>query len=263
MQADSFQVDVDDGVAIVTFDRPPVNAQDRQSREELTYVFDTLSDRPDVRAVILTGAGHVFSAGADIAERVTMEAAAGDYIRHNRLTRECFYSITDCSKPVIAALNGPAIGAGFAIALSCDIIVAAEDAYAQMPEIDVGLAGGAKFLEVFPRYWARYLFFTGRRASASELYRLGIAQSVVPRGELMPVALEIGRELATKSPLVMARIKHSFNTAESMPHRDGYRFEQTVTLELSRTDDAREAQRAFLEKRKAAFGQPQRNAGTR
>jgi enoyl-CoA hydratase len=253
MDLEQFRLDVADGIATVVFDRPPVNAQNRRTREELTWVFDTLSDREDVRVVVLTGAGKVFSAGADIKERVGIRPEAGDYIRHNRLTRESFYSIIDCAKPVICAINGPAIGAGYAVVACCDILLAAEGAFVQMPEIDVGLAGGAKFLGLFPRSKARMMFFTGRRVPAEELYRLGIVEACVPKAQLMDTAMEIAREIAAKSPIAVTRAKMAFNTVEELPFRDGYRFEQGITVELSRTEDSREAQRAFLEKRKPRF----------
>lgn len=259
MELEQFRVEMDGGVATVVFDRPPVNAQNRRTREELTFVFDTLSDDPEVRCVILTGAGKVFSAGADIKERSGMTARKGDYIRHNRVTRESFYAIRDCAKPVIGAVNGPAIGAGYALMANCDILLAAEEAYVQMPEIDVGLAGGAKFLELFPRSKARMMFFTGRRVPAQELYRLGIVEACLPRGGLLEAAQEIAREIAGKSPVALARVKHAFNTVEEMPLRDGYRYEQGISAELSLTEDAREAQRAFVEKRKPVFGRPRRD----
>src|SRR5216683_7030727 len=174
MDIEQFRLDVDDGIATVTFDRPPVNAQNRRTREELVQIFDTLSDREDVRVVILTAAGDVFSAGADIKERVDLVREPGDYPRHNRLVREFFNSVTDCAKPVIAAVNGPAIGAGFILMLSCDIMLASDNAYFAMPEINVGLAGGARFLmEHVARSRVRAMYFTGRRMSAAELYRLG------------------------------------------------------------------------------------------
>jgi enoyl-CoA hydratase len=254
MHLEQFRVTVADRVATVVFDRPPVNAQNRRTREEILHVFDTLSDDPDVGCVILTGAGRVFSAGADIRERAGMTAERGDYLRHNRVTREAFYAIRDCAKPVICALNGPAIGAGFALMANCDILLAAEGAYIQMPEVDVGLAGGAKFLEILPRSKARLMFFTARRVPAEELYRLGVIEACLPAEALMPAAQEIAREIAAKSPVVLERVKHAFNTVEEMPMRDGYRFEQGVSAALSRTADAREAQRAFVEKRKPRFG---------
>lgn len=254
MQLEQFRIEIENHVATVTFDRPPVNAQNRRSREEITFAFDTLSDDPDVHCVILTGAGHVFSAGADIKERAGMRAEAGDYIRHNRLTRESFYAIRDCAKPVIAAVNGPAIGAGYALMANCDILLAAEEAYIQMPEIDRGLAGGAKFLELLPRSKARTLFFTGRKLSAAELHRLGVIEACVPRATLLDAAMEIAHEIAAKNPAAVARIKRAFNTVEEMPMRDGYRYEQGISADLSLTAEAREAQRTFATRRQKEEG---------
>ena len=245
---------VSEGVATVTLNRPPVNAQNRMLREELVALFDALSDRDDVRAVILTGAGKSFSAGADIKERVGLVREPGDYLRHNRLTREFFHVVADCAKPVVAAVNGPAIGAGFALMSACDILLMAEEAWVQMPELDVGLAGGAAFLgRHFGPSAARALFFTGRRMPAAELYRRGIVEACVPREALLDTAMSYAREIAAKSPVAMRKAKHAFGVVESMPFRDAYRFEQGVTVELSHTEDAREAQRAFVEKRAPVF----------
>ncbi len=254
MDLEQFRLDIAEGVATVVFDRPPVNAQNRRTREEFIRLFDALGDRDDVRVVILTGTGEMFSAGADIKERVDLVHEPGDYVRHNRLAREFFYAARDCARPVIAAVNGPALGAGFALALACDIVLASDNAIFAMPEINVGLAGGAGFLmEHFGRSKARAMYFTGRRVNAAELHRLGVIEACVPRGELMKAALDIARDIAAKSPLAVRQIKRTLNTIEEMPVRDAYRFEQTVTVELSHSEDAREAQRAFLEKRKPEF----------
>jgi enoyl-CoA hydratase len=254
MKFEQYRVDVADFIATVTFDRAPVNAVNRQSREELVQVFDALGDRDDVRAVILTAAGNYFSAGADVKERPSLTKEPGDFSRHNRLTREFFYAITDCAKPVIAAVNGPAMGAGVGMMLACDIMLAAENAWFSMPELDVGLAGGGRFLmQHFTRSQARYMYFTARRIPAAELHRLGIVQEILPREKLLPAAMEIAREIAAKSPIAMRWVKRAFNTVEEMPMREGYRFEQSVTVDLSKTEDAQEAQRAFVEKRKPNF----------
>ncbi|MBO1075052.1 enoyl-CoA hydratase/isomerase family protein [Roseomonas marmotae] len=254
MELTTIQLEVAEGVAAVTLNRPPVNAQNRRLREELLWLFDTLSDREDVRAIVLTGAGKNFSAGADIKERVGLVQEPGDYLRHNRLTREFFHCVADCAKPVICAVNGAAIGAGFALMSCCDILLMAEDAFVQMPELDVGLAGGAAFLlRHFSPSTARMMFFTGRRVPARELYRRGIIEACLPGDQLLPAALEMAREIAAKSPVAVSKAKHAFGTVETMPFRDGYRYEQGVTVELSRTEDAREAQRAFVEKRAPVF----------
>jgi enoyl-CoA hydratase len=254
MDFEHYRLDVTDGIATVVFDRPPVNAQNLKSREEFIALFDTLGDRDDVRVVVLTGIGDMFSAGADIKERVGMVQKPGDYTRNNRTVREFFYAARDCAKPVIAAVNGPAMGAGFALAFSCDIVIASENAYFAMPEINIGLAGGAKFLmEHLGRSKARAMYLTGRRVPAAEFYRLGAIEACVPRDKLMETAMELARDIAGKSPFAVRHIKRTLNAIEEMPVRDAYRYEQTVTVELSHSEDAKEAQRAFLEKRKPVF----------
>ena len=190
MKLETVRLEVADHIATVTIDRPPVNAQNQKAREELIRVFDAISDRDDVRVVILTAAGKVFSAGADVKERVGIAREPGDYIRNNRLVREYFYAISDCSKPVICAVNGGAFGAGFALMLACDIMLASEDAYFVISELDVGLAGGARFLmDHFGKSMARYIYFTGRRIPAAELHRLGVITACVPRDKLMDEAM--------------------------------------------------------------------------
>jgi enoyl-CoA hydratase len=254
MQFENLKLDVNDFVATVTLNRPPVNALGRAIRQEMLTVFDALHDRQDVRSVVLTGGGRIFCAGADIKERALMTGAPGEYGSLNRLVREVFYSVMECSKPVIAAVNGPALGAGFALTLCCDIIVAAEAAIFAMPEVDVGIAGGVKFLQrhLTPSK-ARRLLLTGQRIPAAELYRLGVVEECVPGDQLLPTALGIARDIASKSPLAVQMLKQSFNAVENLTLRDGYRVEQDMTVELSRSDDAREAKQAFIEKRKPVF----------
>lgn len=254
MELKHIRLEVSDFIASVVMDRPPVNAQNAQFRTELTWVFDSLSDRDDVRVAILTGTGNMFSAGADMKERPGLVKEPGDYHRHNRVTRECFYSIKECTKPVIAAVNGPAMGAGYALMVFCDILLASDNAFVSMPEIDVGLSGGMRMLrELFPRSRARRMFFTGHRVSAQELYRLGVIEACVPREQLMEEATKIARDIASKSPLAMRYAKDDANTVEEMSVRDAYRYEQNITVALSKTEDAREAQLAFIEKRKPQF----------
>ena len=254
MDLNYIRLDVSDAIATVIMDRPPVNAQNAQFRTELTWVFDSISERDDVRVAILTGTGNMFSAGADIKERPGLVKEPGDYYRHNRVTRECFYSIKECAKPVIVAVNGPAMGAGYALMVFADIMIASDNAFVSMPEIDVGLSGGMRMLrELFPKSKARRMFFTGCRVSAQELYRLGIIEACVPRERLMEEAMKIAREISAKSPLAMRYAKEDANVVEELSIRDAYRYEQNITLALSKTEDAREAQMAFIEKRPPVF----------
>ena len=248
-------VEVSDFVATVTIERPPVNAQNRQFREEIVAVFDMLSDRADVRAIVLTGAGKTFSAGADLKERPGLAQEPGAYPRHNRLVRASFDAVMECAKPVIAAVNGAAIGAGCVLALCCDIILVAEEAFFAMTEVDVGLAGGVSHVRRFFRESdARMLIYTARRVRGAELYRMGVASDCVPAERLLGLAQEIAREIAAKSPSAVQAAKRSFNVTEGLELRDGYRFEQSQTVALASSDDTKEAQRAFAEKRKPVFG---------
>lgn len=254
MELQHHNLTISEGIAVVTMNRPPVNAQNRGMREEGIRLFDWLSDAPEVRVVILTGSGDVFSAGADIKERRGMTTEQGDYVRHNRQVREYFYAITDCEKPVIAAVNGPAIGAGFALMLASDIMLASENAWFQMPEVNVGLSGGNAFVaNTFSKSRSRAMYMTARKYPASELYRLGVLECVVPRDALMEEAMSFARDIAAKSALAIATAKRAFVTGDGMAPRDAYRFEQGLTAAMSRSREANEAQAAFVEKRAARY----------
>lgn len=247
---DYLKITVQDFIATVVMDRPPVNAQDTKFREEIIAAFDSFSDRDDVRVVILTGVGKMFSAGADMKAR-PHSGEPGEYWGFNRYVREMFNSIAECAKPVICACNGPALGAGFGLVAACDIILASDNAVFGMPEIDIGLMGGATMLQrFFGPSRARRMFFTGWRVPANELYRTGVIECSVPLEQLMPEAMKLAAEIASKSPLAMRYAKHSMNVTMHMPPRDAYRFEQGMTVQLSRSEDAREAREAFFEKRK-------------
>ena len=247
-------VDVSERVATVTLNRPPVNAQNTEMRDELTALFDELSDRDDVMSVVLTGNGKVFSAGADIRERPNLGDNPGAYGRHNRRVRETHNAIEECAKPVIAAVNGAALGAGFGLVMASDIWVASEAAYFSMPEINVGLAGGISFLQrIFGRSRARRMFYTGMEVSAAEMYRLGLVEACLPPAELMPYAMKIAHEIAGKAPIAVKLAKEAARMTLTMPLRDAYRYEQGNTVALSKTEDSKEAQRAFLEKRKPKY----------
>lgn len=250
------RVAIEDHVATVTMDHPPVNAQSRQFNEEMVLAFDRLSEMTEVRCVVLTGAGRIFSAGADIKARAAAATTQGpgDALAHLRRGRAAFNAVYECRKPVIAALNGPALGAGLALAASCDILVAAETASLGLPEVDVGLLGGGRHaMRLFGHSRTRRMMFTGYRVPGPELLRLGVVEACVPLDQLMSVALGMAREIAGKSPVATRLAKHALNAIEWMSLRDGYRFEQEMTAELGRYEDSREAMRAFVEKRAPVF----------
>jgi enoyl-CoA hydratase/carnithine racemase len=160
----------------------------------------------------------------------------------------------ECRKPIIGAINGPALGAGLAIAASCDILVASENASLGLPEINVGLLGGGRHaMRLFGHSKTRSMMLTGQRIVGPELYRLGIVEACVSADALMEAATEIAKEIASKSPPAIVLAKHALNTIEEMSLRDGYRFEQNMTVEVGKTEDATEATEAFLEKREPVF----------
>ncbi len=244
---------MEDGIAIVTIDNPPVNAHSVQVLTEVAAAFDAL-DRDDVRVAIFTGAGKVFCAGADIKNRASGAPQPGAHWQTSRAAREAYHSVRECVKPVIGALNGPALGGGLAFAASCDMLVAAETACLGLPEIDVGLLGGGRQAQrLFSHSRLRRMMLTGYRVYGPELYRLGVVEACVAGEELMGAALELAREVAAKAPIANRLAKHSLNTIEELSLRDGYRFEQTMTGQLSQTEDSKEAMRAFVEKRKPEF----------
>ena len=248
------QVDITDHVATLTLDAPPVNALTRTLNDELTLALDRISERDDVRVVLLTAAGKVFCAGADLKGRAEVIKGPGDLPAHARRTRECFHAIRECAKPVVVAINGAALGSGLAMVASADILVASERASLGLPEVDVGLLGGCRHaMRLFGHSRLRRMALTGHRVDGAELYRLGIVEACTAHDALLPTALEIARSIAAKSPVSTRMGKHTMNVIEDMSLRDGYRYEQDMTAAIGRTDDAREAQAAFREKRAPVF----------
>ncbi len=252
-------VEVKDYIGIVRFNRPPVNACSRPMVLSIQRAFDSFSNNANVRVAILTGTGKMFCAGADIKQR-SMDLESGEALKpgaqsaHSRAGREGFNSVLECDVPVICAINGPAIGAGLAYVASCDYAIAADTAYLQLGEINVGLLGGGRHAQrMFGTYTARRMMYTGDRISAAELFRRNIVEKVVPADQLMAEAMAMAENVASKSPIAIKLAKRAMNAIEYMSLRDGYRFEQGMTAEASHTEDAREAAAAFVEKRKPVF----------
>jgi enoyl-CoA hydratase len=246
--------ELNDFVATLTLNSPPVNALTRTLNDELTLALDRISEMDEVRVVVLTGAGKVFCAGADLKGRASVIKGPGDLPAHSRRTRECFHAIRECAKPVICAINGAALGSGVAMAASSDILIASEKASLGLPEVDVGLLGGCRHaMRLFSHSRLRRMMLTGMRVPAAELYRLGIIEECTTPEELMPKALELAAIIASKSPVSTRMGKHTLNVIEDMSLRDGYRYEQDMTALIGKTDDAKEAQRAFAEKRAPVF----------
>lgn len=243
-------VEVVDHVATVTLDRPPVNAITRSTMVELRDTFRSFADAPDVRVVVFTGAGEkAFMAGVDLKTFDTDDTEA-DPDDPGRLPREALEAVYDCAVPVIAAVNGPALGAGLAYAAVGDLIVAADHATFGTTEINVGLLGASAHLNLLlGRPKVRELFLTGVPATADELYRLGAINRVVPAADLAATAAALAASLAAKSPLALRLAKEALNETEFLPLKEAYRTEQGYTRRLLQHADSAEARRAFAEKR--------------
>lgn len=255
MAAEFFKIERKDHIATVSFDRPPVNALNDRIWAELIEVFGSVADDWDTRVVILRSAvDRAFCAGADLKTRGNEPAPVPLPTDARRIARDAMWSIMDCPVPVIAAVNGPALGGGLCIAAVCDIIVASERARFGCPEIGVGLLGAGSHLKrMVGPYRMRELYFTGRQVSAEEMYEMGGIARVVPPGRLDATAREIATEIAAKSPPAMRLAKESLNRTEEMSLRDAYRTEQDYTARLSHYDDSKEAMAAFREKRRPKF----------
>ncbi|GHJ38699.1 enoyl-CoA hydratase-related protein [Streptomyces sp. TS71-3] len=247
-----------DHIASVVIDRPPVNALDDDTYRELAAAFTRITDDQDVRAATLTSAGtRAFCGGTDIHSfSLQHPEDPGYHERHSRLVREAFSAIYRCRVPVVAGVQAAAVGAGVGLLGSVDLVVAAEDAVFRLPEIDVGVLGGARHLaRLVPEQLVRYLAYTGTALTAADLQRVGGACRVVASAELADAVLGLATTLAEKSPAALPVLKRGLNHIElsGLNVEEGYRYEQTLTGSLADHPHARESARAFFEKRKPDY----------
>ncbi len=240
-------------VLLITIDRPPLNAMTLEAHRELLAALRSVDDDPDIRCVVLTGAGdRAFVAGGDVGELGAMDAASA--LDRTRVIRQVFDAIRRNRVPVIAAVNGYALGGGLVMVCQCDIIVAADTATFGLPEINVGVMGGTKPLSrVVPEKLMRWMALTGGRVDAAYLERLGVVRQVVPREQVVEAALRMADEICAKSPASVRLMKEVINLTEEMNRDDGYHVETYATAIISTHPDSKEAALAFREKRPAAF----------
>ncbi len=246
------KVSVDRGLAVVTLDRPPANAVSLEVYDEIRRTFHRLGEDPAMRVAVLTGAGKVFCGGNDVNDFVDLEFdRATEYLAHVRLT---FNALYDCPIPVVGAINGAAVGTGIVLASLCDIRIASERAVFALPEIDVGVLGGSRHvMRLAGQGMTRWMMYTGRRVRADEALRARIVDEVVPPEEVMPRAMAIAEEIASKSPPAIRLAKLGLNRTEDMNMKEGYEYECTLTAAVRRTPEAREGAMAFLEKRQPSY----------
>ena len=244
---------ITDQVATVTLARPPVNALTIALYEEIADIFETLGDGDGANCAIFTAEGtRAFCAGLDLKE--FLAASVDDDPKRAAIVRRTFAAVRHCAIPVIAAVNGPALGAGCVLASVCDIRIAAEKATFGLPEINVGRCGGGAHMgRLVPQGLLRRMFFTGKPIDADEAYRAGFVDRVVTGDDLMPAATELATDISRKSPLGLRYGKQALNEAEFLPVEEGYAREQGYSTKLMHTEDAREATRAVVEKRAPVF----------
>jgi enoyl-CoA hydratase len=255
---DTLTVETGWGVATVRLDHPPVNAVNRTMRLELREAFGAISSDRDVRVAILAAAGdRAFCGGVDLKESRVPDPDT-DPVRTvldpGWEWRAAQAAIRECAVPVIAAVEGPALGAGFGLVAMCDIILAGPGATFGLPELKVGVLGGvSKAMHMLGPYRARMMFLTGEPISADEMHRLGVVGELVPAGLAEERARELAAELAQRSPVAMRLAKESLLRVEGNAVEQSYRIEQDYTARLAAFEDSAEAQRAFLEKRPARW----------
>ncbi|MCO6188428.1 enoyl-CoA hydratase-related protein [Rhizobium sp. L1K21] len=221
--------------------------------QALADCFQAANDWGDTNCIVLTAAGSkAFCAGLDLNE--FLSATIEDDPRRARVIRRCFENIRKCTIPTIAAVNGPALGAGAVIASVCDIRIAAENARFGLPEINVGRCGATAHLgRHLPQGVLRRMFFTGQPIDAHEAKRWGFVDSIVPIEQLMEEAHALAALIAAKAPLGLRLGKEALNAVEFMSVEDGYQLEQSFSTRLMATEDAREASQAVVQKRAPVF----------
>lgn len=248
-------VDVVDGVCSVRMDhRSTRNALDATMQRELTEAFDAAARDPDVRAIVLTGGEQFFASGADIRELGSMRPV--DLLTVER--RAVWRALATCPQPLIAAVAGPVLGGGCEMALSCDLIVAAETARFGQPEVKLGITPGAGGIQLWGRAVGRLasgtILLTGRELDAFEACRAGIVEEVVPEGRLLVSAHRLARRLAAGPPRALSAIRQGLAAVEELSRSAAAELDRLNMAALLDTADAHEGVAAFLERRAPRFG---------
>ena len=241
------------GIYSVKLDRASANAVDRDMYIEIRNCFGEIEKiADDVRVIILGGTGKHFCAGNDLEEFATMTPENGT--ERMWRVREAFFAIAECSVPVIGAVHGVALGTGLALAGSCDFVVAAKSAQFGLPELTVGVMGGARHLtRMAPQPLVRRLYFTGLPMRADEFAAAGGAIHVCEDVDLDAEAMRLASRIASFSPTAVRVSKRVLDRIESMDLRAGYEYEQNATVRMSGHPDSKEALLAFKEKRAPAY----------
>ena len=262
MAYDTLLYEKHDHIATVTINRPEKrNAWSVRLSEEIIEVFSAMEDDPEVLVTLLTGKGdQAFSAGADLGDPKTHRVTSvGEHLATvSPRGLPVFNAVTDYPKPVVAAINGFAVGIGCLITLCCDILLASENAELGLPQVPLGIipayGGAVRLARYVGRGKAMEMVLLGERITAAEAYRVGLVNKVVPLPELLPLAYDYAKRLAALPPLAVRMAKESLNkgldiaSLKEAAQVDLYRF-----MLLGQTEDSREAHQAWREKRKPVF----------
>ena len=241
---------VQDRIAEIVFDHPPVNAFDTAGWGSIPEYLNRASADENVRCVLIRATGRGFCGGVDIKEMQKYPERISQLNRNNYLT---FKSIMDCAVPVVGALHGFVIGGGVNIAGACDSLIAAEGAYISLPEIDRGAMGGAAFMSrMLPVQKVRTNFFTGGNIPVEDLYRHGSVEKIVPLDKLEEEARALCGVIASKSRAALVIAKQALNLIEPVNPSNMYRIEQGFTLEMYAHEDSQASRDAFVDGKKTA-----------
>jgi enoyl-CoA hydratase len=256
MSYKTVQFAVEEGVATLTFNRPErLNALNAEMLREIAGVFDRVRSNPDIRALILTGRGRAFIAGADIKELSESDALKAKEI--SRIGQEVMAQVEALPLPVLAAVNGFALGGGCEMAMACDIIYASEEATFGQPEINLGVIPGFGGTQRLARLvglgMAKDLCFTGRTISATEARNIGLVARVFPAADLMKECRKAARGIALKGRFALQVMKQVMDRGFSMDLKGALVLEADAFGLCFAHPDAREGTAAFLEKRKPNF----------
>ena len=254
---ENVRTEIRDQILFVTIDRPKVlNALNSQTVEEIGRVFDDAREDDAVRAIIVTGGGEkAFVAGADINELAKKTPMSGK--NTSERGQQILSRIERSTKPVIAAINGFALGGGCEIALACHIRIASDKAQIGLPEVSLGIipgyGGTQRMARLLGKAKALELICTGDRISAAEAEKIGLVNRVVPAENLMANAEEMARKIISRSPVAVRAAIEAVNSGSEMPFEEGQFLEATLFGLLCASEDMKEGMNAFLEKRPANF----------
>ncbi|HSW12211.1 MAG TPA: enoyl-CoA hydratase family protein [Solimonas sp.] len=247
-----FTTKIENGIAELVLDRPPVNALNDAGWHALADEIERLGRDPEARVIVLRAEGRGFCAGVDIKE---LDKHPEKIVSVNAGNYRSFQAVHRNKLPVIVAVHGFVLGGGIGLAGAADIVVASDCATFGVPEVDRGaMGGGAHLQRLFPVQKVRMMYFTGDPITAAEAWRLGALEAVVPKAQLRETALAIAAKIAAKSTAMIRLAKESLNGIEDGNLEDKYRWEQGFTLQAYSEKDSAETRRAFVEKRDAKFG---------